>query len=278
MTEVNNWSHATYYMLAAGCHISGGNRAKAKELLDKLPGFLDTRKFRGKEIPTEVWIKKKLAFYKAKQKKRGGSEADYVDCIRISPAEELAVFWNTHARITHDVALAHVQELSSYSPPVSIASVHITTAASTKQTQNGASLPDLDTPDELAIRALILGIVHRALSDFTAGRAFLQDAHRRYGEVTENTWVGGIALFEWAVLDIKEAEAKDGSRMEGGGGALDATAKARWAEVLEGAIEKLDKAMAISGSTVDLSSRLDTRVNMLRDEIAMKREMLGLSV
>jgi hypothetical protein len=37
----------------------------------------------------------------------------------------------------------------------------------------------------------------------------------------------------------------------------------------------LDSAVSLSGSEVDLSSRLESRVAMLRDEIALKCEMLG---
>lgn len=46
--------------------------------------------------------------------------------------------------------------------------------------------------------------------------------------------------------------------------------------MLKSASVKLDKAMACSPNSVDLSSRLDSRVSMLRDEIAAKREALGI--
>ena len=36
-----------------------GDRAKAKELFDKVPGLLEGRKLHGKDLPTEVLIKKK---------------------------------------------------------------------------------------------------------------------------------------------------------------------------------------------------------------------------
>ena len=50
---------------------------------------------------------------------------------------------------------------------------------------------------------------------------------------------------------------------------------ARWNKVLKDAAALLDSAMSLSGSEVDLSSRLESRIAMLRDEIALKREMLG---
>jgi hypothetical protein len=51
--------------------------------------------------------------------------------------------------------------------------------------------------------------------------------------------------------------------------------RARWVKVLKEAGALLDAAMGLSGSEVDLSSRLESRVAMMRDEIALKHDMLG---
>lgn len=42
-----------------GCYVSLGDRVKAKELFDTVPSLLDKRKIGGKDLPTEVWIRKK---------------------------------------------------------------------------------------------------------------------------------------------------------------------------------------------------------------------------
>lgn len=93
--------------LAIGCYVSLGDRRKAKEFLDEIPKLLERKKIGGKDLPTEVFIRKKreqaicspqihnliffsrpiVDFYKRKQKRRGGDEDDFVDCIKISPAE-----------------------------------------------------------------------------------------------------------------------------------------------------------------------------------------------
>jgi hypothetical protein len=251
----------------------------------------------------------------------------------------MAIFWNTHGRITSVVAQEHISELLSVSPPVTI----LTPFASTPLTSNGT--PDapafirapLDTPDELALRALLLGVMHRAAGCPAEARGFLRDAHIRHAKIPSSgsTWIGGVALFELAALELREAQRLEnedeaaqrvstsekssvdsssssdegGSSTNGAGGeqpekeatgvygvggartaraggieelrvrvgalALGDTTRSRWARVLKEAGALLDAAMGLSGSEVDLSSRLESRVAMLRDEIALKREMLG---
>ena len=184
--------------------------------------------------------------------------------------------WNTHSRISQGIARAHVEELSKLTPPVSISSQCIPTPA-LPSSPAGGTLVDLDTPDEEAIRSLILGIVHRTLMDLGPSRAFLEDAVKKHPQIECSTWVGGVALFELAVLDLKEVEAD-----ERAGKLFSETSKSdlsyagtkRWEEAIKSATTKLDKAMGISGKEVDLSSRLDSRIMMLRDEMALKREML----
>lgn len=269
MTERNSWSHATYLFIAAGCFISVGNRAKAQELLDAVPAAMEKRKLHGRDLPTEVFIKKKITFYKEKQKRRGGKEAEYVQCISISPAEELGLFWNTHSRIGKGVAEAHIKEWASLSPPVAIQSPYIVDTAAV------ANVPDLDTEDELALRSLLLGIVHRTVGSYAPSRAFLVDAIVRQPKIRVSTWISGVATFELAVLDLKELEAAD---QEGGRDPkVSEEAKQAWKTALNNAGDKLDKALSLSGKEIDLSSRLDTRIAMLRDEIALKKELIGLS-
>lgn len=128
---------------------------------------------------------------------------------------------------------------------------------------------DLDTVDELAIRSLLLGIVHRTIADYAPARAFLLDAHKKAADVEISTWVGGVSSFELAVLDLKEADMK-ATNLEPD------EAMKMWENVLQRSSETLDQAYALSKNT-DMSSRLDSRIVMLRDEISDKRQLLGLT-
>lgn len=204
----------------------------------------------------------------------------------------MAIFWNTHGRITPDVAQAHIIDLLSLSPPITLPSPFEPKEAAL------APPPPLDTPDEHALRALLLGITHRAAGHTADARRFLRDAHARHARIpsTGSTWIGGVALFELAVLELRaehngeggasssseEEEEEEGNsygarelRVRVNALALDGPARARWNRVLKDAAALLDSAMSLSGSDVDLSSRLESRVAMLRDEIGLKREMIG---
>jgi hypothetical protein len=156
---------------------------------------------------------------------------------------------------------------------------------------------DLDTPDELAIRSLLLGIFYRTLGDYATARRHLIESHAIHPQVKVSTWVGGMAMFETATLDLKEMEMsftrnnagddrvemgedeeKSFSFSPGPAGepGLDAgaTQKQDWEYVLREAEKKLDTAIALYPREVDLSSRLDSRISMLKEEIRKKREMI----
>jgi hypothetical protein len=263
----------------------------------------------------------------------------------------MAIFWNNHGRITPAVAEAHIFELLSLSPPITLATPFVSPAGNDNGSGSSGD-PDaptpvhtraaLDTPDEHALRALLLGIMHRTTGHPSEARAFLHDAHTRHAKISSSgsTWIGGVALFERAVLELREAQrlenedvntmllaSENGSENEKGsvrssssssslrnaevggrGGSVHSTAasggdgekrtgaqgttvdlrvqvgaalglgettRARWVKVLKEAGALLDAAVSLSGSEVDLSSRLESRVAMTRDEIALKRDMLG---
>ena len=154
---------------------------------------------------------------------------------------------------------------------------------------------DLDTPDELALRALLLGIHYRTLKVFDVARSFLVQAHGYHSELKVSTWIGGLAMFELAVLDLKEVEDRhrkgvtvvvEGIEKEVGpivnGDKSysqplgDEEMKRIWSEALKTARAKLDVALDLATNAVDLSSRLDSRITMLKDEISTKREILDI--
>lgn len=180
----------------------------------------------------------------------------------------------------------HITELGALTPLPTIRSPLLPAdPVSSPPPTSPTSPPDLDTPDELAIRSLLLGITHRTAGAYGPALAFLVDAHARHAQVKVSTWVGGVALFELAVLALKQAQARtegvpgidaahaDITREQG-----DAESREVWKTAMTEAEGRLEKALALATQQVDLSSRLDSRIAMLKDEIAMKREMLATGV
>ena len=52
-------SHGTYHYIAASCYLSAGDTEKAQKLFEEIPKLLENKKIAGKDLPTEVLIKKK---------------------------------------------------------------------------------------------------------------------------------------------------------------------------------------------------------------------------
>ncbi|KAF8604614.1 hypothetical protein BDV93DRAFT_537692 [Ceratobasidium sp. AG-I] len=255
--ELNSWSHATYTFIAAE---KPEGKAKARELLDSVPQLLDRKKIGGRELPTEAFIQKRIDFYKRKQVRRAGpgTESDYIDSIFISPAE----VWNTHSRITNTIAQEHIANLVALSPAVITPS---SASVSGEKSKDASTAPaDLDTADEIAIRNLLLGILHRADGAYELARTHLEAVVIGENDV-EGKWTGQVSKFELAVLDLREVTAA------GVGANRD-----RWSAALKSATTHLDQAAARSNANVDLSSRLDSRIALLRDEIELKTQALGL--
>ncbi|KAF8548584.1 hypothetical protein OG21DRAFT_1516159 [Imleria badia] len=267
LKKMNSWSHATYLFIAAGCYISSGRLDEAQFLLDQIPQSINNGR---RVMPTEVFITKKLEFYKRKQVRRGGDPDNYVEAIRISPAEEFAIFWNTHAHIDEATAVAHIEEFSTFTPPIGIEGKHILV----QPAPPANSELDLDTADELAIRSLILGIVHRTIGEYVTGRALLRDALKHGANAEISTWVCAVAYFELAVLEMKEGELKAAER-EAGSEKTGSVGAAEWGYTFKVAKQMLAEATGMCTREMDLSSRLDSRIVMLREEIKKKMEMVG---
>jgi hypothetical protein len=130
------------------------------------------------------------------------------------------------------------KNLCALSPPVHIASPYITTTSASVPETETTTVDDLDNAEELALQSLLFGIVHRTLGSYPAARSFLEDAHRRQPTIKVSTWIGGLALFELTVLDLKECTRESGDA-------------SRWEMVLRGANEKLDGAFLLLSGNAD---------------------------
>ncbi|KAJ7098916.1 hypothetical protein C8R44DRAFT_988717 [Mycena epipterygia] len=130
LTDLNSWSHATYFIAAgATCRSATMSRRRSAR---RGPGA------------------------------RPALEEE--DEREESVDRELAMFWNTHRCVEGTVAEAHIKELAVLTPHVVLAVPSpFLLAVNEKYVVTAEASADLDTPDERALRLLLLGIMHHTL-------------------------------------------------------------------------------------------------------------------
>jgi hypothetical protein len=133
---------------------------------------------------------------------------------------------------------------------------------------------DLDTPDELALRSLLLGVAHRTLGYYDIARAFLDDALGSQGEVGEvSKWIAATALYQHAVVALLKAEKETAADVHPEKST--SSLKDVWKRALALAGKRLEEALVLAKEPdVDVSENLVIKIGMLKDEITLKKEML----
>lgn len=130
---------------------------------------------------------------------------------------ELGHFWNTTGRASPVSRQASIDHLAAFTPapryspdPASPTSVARPSPTAQKQAQD-----DLDSPDELLVRDLLLGSMYRSQGALPTARALLQLAMDAEPLATEDKWAAAFARFEMAVLLCQESERDDGTEESG---------------------------------------------------------------
>ncbi|GAA6001330.1 hypothetical protein JCM10207_006611 [Rhodosporidiobolus poonsookiae] len=316
MNEMNSWSPPTYQALTSGALVDHYNTlppddrtpdlaARITASFDKLPPLFSMKRVFGEKPVTETFIARRLEVHKAKLARwiaagKVKPDAKVWEVIRISNAFELGLFWATVGNrspisgVEKQIAL-----LSSFSPaprfspststpPAFPALSPSLTRSSTFSRQRNIPTPnaaarqftadDLDSPDEVALRDLLLGVLYTSLGD----AASLECAQQYYtavldassaGLIVEELWVAPFARFHLAIALAKGGDLQE-RKMREEGKASASELQAAWKKVLAPA-EQLLEAIFSSGE-FDLKSRLEQRTQMLQSEIATKKKKLGL--
>ncbi|TIA92748.1 hypothetical protein E3P99_00492 [Wallemia hederae] len=265
----------------------------------KVPNLLNAKKLGGRNMPMEDFAQRKIAFWKRKHERRVAAyKKQGIDvaperwdmAIKISPADEMACFWNSYGKITRQAAIKHMSLLCQLTPAPEIR----TPLVDVKESEGG--IEDLDTLDEKAVRYLLLGILHRAIGELDLARRYLDECVSYRGQITDDTWAPAFAAYELAVLELnqcdklttkKKAESSDTSSAASfstaneadatGAGTVDSNAKEVWRKGIEASEKHLALvASGAFGATYDLEGRQGTRMYLLKDEIQTKKAQLGL--
>jgi len=186
-----------------------------------------------------------------------------------------------------DIAIEQIKRLTALSPspdiqgPFPVDSVPVV----------DDKMVDLDSPEELASRSLLLGILYRTIGEHKTSRQFFEDAISRQTDST-TSWIPAATIFELANLDLMEAEAASNTvapsvtadeSLEPEGLAIDEklyppalTSKEIWKKALDSASVRLDRVSALPANSPAMISRIESRASMLRDEIGYKKVELGI--
>lgn len=122
--DLNNWSRALYYYIAASCHLAiyrqlvpsdhpssntttesqrklrDHHATKAESLYRQVPAHVGKKRIIGRQLPVDVFVNRKIQKWEARQKEFG---CEFVDAIGVSPIEEVIFFWNGYRRMPEKV-------------------------------------------------------------------------------------------------------------------------------------------------------------------------------
>lgn len=255
LRSLNEWSHPTYILMAAGALLCLPQAARTPSLVSKINNlFTELSKLVGQERilgsapATEVFIVRRLGTYKAKHaawvsQGRLAVDSKYWEALKTSPAYELSFMWNVNGSASRSSLLQQQESLTE--------------------------IPSSDlTPGEILVRSLLLGQIARYLSDLPRARELLRqvlDGGKDRGG-GEESWAGSYALFELSVVECLEGDA-----VEAQGG------KDGWGEARVARVEALLDSLLARGA-YDMKNRLEARVMTLREQLAKKRTALRSTV
>ena len=191
--DLNNWSRALYYYIAASAHLcfyrhdkslSSEDKEKHAKLADELfkaaPSKVGKKKMMGRQLPFDLFVVRKIAKWEERATRWGCS---FVDAIGVSPLEEMIFLWNGYKKMNG----AQLQDSLD----------NLAWSATTPRWKN-------EDVDELAIKDLLEAVVLRNLRRYDDAKAVLkgkllhQSAHEFKGP-NKDDWMAPTARHEMAV-------------------------------------------------------------------------------
>ena len=166
--ELNDWSHALYYYIAACAEVemyrdavadgdevlARQKKKSAEDLLRKAPTVAGKKRFLARQMPFEVFVVHKVAKWEERSKR---TEVDLVDTIGVSPAGEMSFLWNGCKKM-------NAEELEKAKGDLAIDRL----TAPDKERQEIA-----EEPDEKALRAVSLASLETERGRWEEGRRLL---------------------------------------------------------------------------------------------------------
>ncbi|KAI1913521.1 Mitochondrial outer membrane protein iml2 [Ophidiomyces ophidiicola] len=108
--ELNSWSQALYYYIAASSHlaiyrqnasrsptVAAHHASKATELFRMAPQFAGKKRLLASQLPFDALVVRKVSKWQLRAKQWN---IDFIDAIGVDPIEEMIYFWNGHSRMS----------------------------------------------------------------------------------------------------------------------------------------------------------------------------------
>ncbi|KKZ65618.1 hypothetical protein EMCG_08525 [[Emmonsia] crescens] len=192
--ELNSWSRALYYYIAASSHLAiyrqnaqdspslaKEHAAKAVELFQRAPSQAGKKKFMARQLPFDVFVARKISKWESRSKEWN---VDFIDAIGVDPFEEMIYFWNGHSRM-NDEQLEDSLRCLEWSE--------------SKHNKHW----DRESTDELAILALLRASILRSLGRHDESKKLLQSQILIHDRATfkghlKDDWTCPTAHYEMA--------------------------------------------------------------------------------
>jgi hypothetical protein len=163
--DLNSWSHALYIFAAASAVLelfrqtrlsdpvaAEKYKAEATELFIRSSGRVGAKKFMAKQMPFDLYVGRKVQKWKERAKEW---KLDLVDCIGVSPHEEMVYLWNGYKKM-------RPQDLER-----SLQSLDLNLATHPEKFHNDV--------DEIGVQSLLKGTVLRSQGKFDEARQLFVD-------------------------------------------------------------------------------------------------------
>ncbi|KAI9797604.1 MAG: Mitochondrial outer membrane protein iml2 [Piccolia ochrophora] len=196
LVGMNDWSPGLYHFIAGCCHLelyrqckashdlsqARDHAKKAEKILKSVPSHTGRKRFLARQLPFDVFVTRKI--HKWEQRAHDW-KVDFVDAIGVSPIEEMLYFWNGYKR-QPSVCLQASLDALAWSP-------------------SSSPFWSRESPDELAIHALLRAVVHRHQGKYELSRRVLYDEVLSIDRTTikghlRDDWTLPCACYEMAVL------------------------------------------------------------------------------
>ncbi|KAF3196712.1 Mitochondrial outer membrane protein iml2 [Orbilia oligospora] len=205
LIDLNSWSDAMYYYIAASCYVelyrsavTEGNTKKseewgkkAEELFLKVATHLGKKKFMARTLPLETFTDRKVKKWQKFAKER---KCTLVEAVGVSPLEEMIYMWNGFTRMNNDLIAQSLKNLEWQAP-----------------TEEGETLKSCITEfDEQVIQSFLKGVLARHQGEYTKSREIFDGiAAVDKLKLKEENWVLPSTQYEIAVVIWNESGMKE---------------------------------------------------------------------